>query len=65
MTFDEAMRSLGHHAEEARREAVSKLARGTVKHEDDLTGVVLRLNGALARCGRLDLAAGVLCRWRY
>jgi hypothetical protein len=34
------MRSLAHHAEEASREAVSKLARGTVKHEDDLTGVL-------------------------
>lgn len=41
MTFDEIMRETAHRAEKASRSAMSKLASGRVKHEDDLTGVLV------------------------
>jgi hypothetical protein len=50
MTFDEAMQTIAHRAADASSTAMSKLGAGKVKHEDDLTGVLVqaieeRVNG--------------------
>lgn len=41
MTFDEAMRKIAHRAEQASASVMGKLGTGRVKHEDDLTGVLV------------------------
>jgi hypothetical protein len=51
MTFDQAMRKIAHRAAAGSLIAMSKLARGRIKHEDDLTGALAqaiedRVNGA-------------------